>query len=93
MEGTTVRRATELAETLMQDGRLAGVKHRPLSLEDLEQAREVMLFGTTLDVLPVTRLEERPVAGGRPGPVAQGLLELIRRDILENAGMSTPVHA
>ncbi|MFH1035417.1 MAG: aminotransferase class IV [Pseudomonadota bacterium] len=91
LEGTTVRRATELAAGLMQSGRLAGVEHRQLSLEDLEQAREIMLFGTTLDVLPVTRLEGRPVADGRPGPVARELLELLRRDILGNPELSTPV--
>lgn len=91
LEGTTVRRATELAAGLVRDGRLAGVEHRPLSLKDLEQAREVMLFGTTLDVLPVTRLEGSPVADGRPGPVARELLALIRRDILENNEISTPL--
>lgn len=89
LEGTTVHRATELAAGLMQDGRLAGVEHRALSLKDLEQAREVILFGTTLDVLPVTSLEGRPVGEGRPGPVARELLALIRRDILKNHEMST----
>jgi branched-chain amino acid aminotransferase len=93
LEGTTVRRATELAAGLVAKGSLAGVEHRPLSLEDLEQAREVMLFGTTLDVLPVSYLEGRPVAEGRPGPVALALLELMRRDIEDNLEMSTPVFA
>lgn len=90
LEGTTVRRATELAAELVGRGVLAGVEHRPLSRQDLDQAREVMLFGTTLDVLPVTRLEGLPVADGRPGPVAKGLLELMRRDILHNPETSTP---
>jgi branched-subunit amino acid aminotransferase/4-amino-4-deoxychorismate lyase len=91
LEGTTVRRATELAAGLVDAGRLAGVEHRALSLEDLEQAREVMLFGTTLDVLPVTRLEGRPVGDGQPGAVARQLLELLRQDVLQNHEMSTPV--
>jgi len=90
LEGTTVRRATELAAGLVDAGRLAGIEHRPLSRVDLDQAREVMLFGTTLDVLPVTRLEDQPVGDGRPGPVAQELLALMRRDILENPEVSTP---
>ena len=74
LEGTTVRRCYELAASLQAEGVLAGVERRQLSRQDLEQAREVMLFGTTLDVLPVTRLEGRLVADGRPGPVAIGLL-------------------
>ena len=91
LEGTTVRRATELAQNLVDQGVLAKVEHRALSRQDLAQAREVMLFGTTLDVMPVTRLEGEPVGGGLPGPVAVGLLALLRRDILENPEISTRV--
>ncbi|MBI5524662.1 MAG: aminotransferase class IV [Desulfarculus sp.] len=90
LEGTTVRRAIELAAGLVERGTLAEVERRTLSRQDLEQAREIMLFGTTLDVLPVTRLEGRPVAEGRPGPVAKGLLALMRQDILHNPEVSTP---
>lgn len=91
LEGTTVRRAAELADALVARGVLAGVEHRALSRTDLEQASEVILFGTTLDVLPVTRVEGQPVGDGRPGPAAQGLLALMRQDILENPAVSTPL--
>ncbi|MEW5911420.1 MAG: aminotransferase class IV [Thermodesulfobacteriota bacterium] len=86
LEGTTVGRCTELA----QDMGLS-VERRALTVEDLKQASEAMLFGTTLDVLPITRLAGRPLAGGRPGPVAQELLRRLRQDILHNPAMSTPV--
>ncbi|MCB2189052.1 MAG: aminotransferase class IV, partial [Deltaproteobacteria bacterium] len=90
LEGTTARRAVELAGQLVAEGLLTGLDRRPLSMDDLFSAREVMLFGTTLDVLPATRLAGRELGGGRVGPVARRLLELMRRDILENPATSTP---
>lgn len=93
LEGTTARRAVELAEEMAAEGLLAGVERRPLTVDDLKTAVEVMLFGTTLDVLPATRLEDQPLGDGKVGPVARELLARMRRDILENHAMSTPVTA
>jgi len=90
LEGTTARRAQELAQGMLREGLLKGLEHRPISVSDLHEAAEVMLFGTTLDVLPVTRMEGEPLAGGKPGPVAKELLERVRKDILHNHAMSTP---
>lgn len=91
LEGTTAKRAVELARELVERGELAGVARRHLKVEELGTAAEVMLFGTTLEVLPVTRIEGKPVANGQVGPVAQKLRRLILRDIAENPAMSTPV--
>jgi len=91
LEGTTVRRAIELAQDLVEKGLLSRIEHRPLVRDDLDKAREILLFGTTLDVLPVTRLEGEPVGDGAVGPVAKALLELVRQDIRHNPAVSTPV--
>jgi branched-subunit amino acid aminotransferase/4-amino-4-deoxychorismate lyase len=91
LEGTTARRATQLAQGLLDEGLLSGCERRALTVSDLEAAREVMLFGTTLDVLPVSRIDGNNVGDGRPGPVAQELLKRLRADILHNPEMSTPV--
>ena len=91
LEGITVKRAASLAAGMVDQGMLAGVEHRDLGVEDLKRAREVMLFGTTLDVLPVTRLAGEPLGGGRVGPVARELLQRLRRDMLHNPEASTPV--
>lgn len=93
LEGTTARRAVELAQEMVADGQLAGVQRRRLSIQDLESAAEVMLFGTTLDVLPATRLDQRPIGDGQVGPVARELLARMRRDIRDNHAMSTPALA
>ena len=91
LEGTTVKRAMELAQALVDGGEMAGVERGDLKVAELKQAREVMLFGTTLDVLPVTRVDGDPVGQGRPGPVARELRRLMREDIADNPAMSFAV--
>lgn len=91
LEGTTAKRTVELAQGLVERGELAGVARRHLRVEELKTAAEVMLFGTTLDVLPVSRIDGRPVAGGKVGPVAKKLRALILDDIANNHEMSTAV--
>ena len=49
------------------------VRETPLFLGDLGRLDELFLTGTTTDVLPVVRLDGRPVGDGRPGPVATAL--------------------
>jgi D-alanine transaminase len=55
---------------------------REYSIDFLKSADEIFLTGTTAEVLPVTRLDHRPVGQGKPGPVATQLatafLEKIR---------------
>lgn len=53
LKGTTMTRALELAEALKADGLITGIAERDLSFEDLQSAQELMMVGTTLDVLPV----------------------------------------
>ena len=90
LEGTTARRAQEMAQDMLAEGLLKGLNHKPISVEDLRGAAEAMLFGTPLDVLPVTRLEGEPLGDGKPGPVSKELLARIRHDILHNHAASTP---
>ena len=91
LEGTTAKRTVELAQGLVESGELAGVARRHLKVEELRTAAEVMLFGTTLDVLPVCRIDGKPVGDGQVGPVARKLRALILDDIANNPEMSTPV--
>ena len=39
-------------------------------LDELKRADEVLLVGTTIEVLPVVRIDDSPIAGGQPGPGA-----------------------
>ena len=44
-----------------------------VTIEELQGADEVLLVGTTTEVLPVNRLDGRPIASGRPGAIARRL--------------------
>lgn len=47
----------------------------PIFEQELERVEELFLTGTTIETLPVVRLDDRPVGEGRPGPIAAALLE------------------
>lgn len=64
LPGTTRDAALELAADL-----LLPVQVRSISVKELQQADEVWLAAATRDVLPITRIDGRPVGTGRPGPL------------------------
>jgi branched-chain amino acid aminotransferase len=70
-------------------GRGLAVVQRELKREDLASADEVLLTSTPLCLLPVTRLDRRPVGSGVPGDVFGRLLaawnELVGLDIAAQA--------
>ena len=45
---------------------------------ELEQADEVFLVGTTTDVMPIVRVNDRPVGEGSPGPITTRLVREFR---------------
>lgn len=79
LNGTTMLRAFELAQKFVGKG-IHGIEVADFSEVDLLEAKEVMIAGTTLDILPVTEYEGQKIGNGKPGPIAQELLKLIRAD-------------
>ena len=55
-----------------------GVVERPFTVEEAVSAREAFLTSTSSLVLPVTRIDGRPVGDGRPGPATVTLLRRYR---------------
>src|SRR5439155_893676 len=49
-----------------------------VTTKDLPNAEEVFVTSTSADVMPVVRVDGRPVGGGQPGPVAQRLHTALR---------------
>jgi branched-chain amino acid aminotransferase len=84
LKGTTMVRVCELAE---KNGMATQV--RTISIENLKSAREVMITGISLNVLPVVKFEDHNISHGKPGPIAQKLNELILNDIKKGTH-STP---
>lgn len=62
-------------QILLSDVSEPRLVERVVREEELAKASEVMLLGTTFMVTSITRLGERTVADGRPGPVARALLK------------------
>lgn len=85
LKGTTMVRAFELAKKLQEQGLIRDILEKDITEDDLIRASEVMMIGTTLDVLPVTRYEDKELGQGdyrgQVGPVAKALLALLRTDI------------
>jgi D-alanine transaminase len=49
-----------------------------VSLDELIAADEVILLGTTIEVLPIVKIDGQAVADGSPGPVTRRLQEAFR---------------
>jgi branched-chain amino acid aminotransferase len=55
------------------------VEERELSVDDVTGADEVFITSSIRELLPVVRVDDRPVGGGAPGPVARALHAEFRR--------------
>lgn len=55
------------------------VAERDITPAELASADEVMLLGTMIEVMPVTRLDDLAVGTGQPGPVTRQLREAFGR--------------
>lgn len=90
LKGTTMMRSFELAQSLIDTGILNSVIEKDISETELIKAAEVLMIGTTLDVLPVTQYEGHPIGSGQPGPIALKLLHLLRED-MKSGPKTTPI--
>lgn len=54
------------------------VKEQPVTEDELHASDEVFLTGTTIEVLPVARVNGRPIGAGAPGPVTKLLMARFR---------------
>ncbi len=70
LAGVTRQAVLELARS---DGKV--VEERPVKEEELKQADELFLIGTTIEVLPITNLDGAPVGNGTPGDITKQMRE------------------
>ena len=77
LAGVTRQQVLGLAEA-------AGLKVmvKPFYMADLLEADEIFITGTVAEIVPVVAVDDRQVAGGRPGP----LTERLRRDFAALVG-------
>jgi D-alanine transaminase len=70
-----------------------GFEIRPVSRAEVETADELMLSSATREVLPITRLDGRPVGGGVPGPVFRRLHAAYQRAKAASTAAGAAAHA
>jgi D-alanine transaminase len=72
------------------------VREGPLFADRIDRIQELFLTGTTTEVMPITRLDDRTIGGGRPGAVARRLQQAYREaasaraPALARTGMDSP---
>ncbi len=91
LKGTTVTRVAELAESLVANGKLEQVVFEDITLNEAYSGAEILLFGTTFDILAAVIFDGHAIGSGRPGEIYQLLLELLTRDIENNSALHTKV--
>ncbi|MEI7901871.1 MAG: aminotransferase class IV [bacterium] len=89
LEGTTMLRVMHLAEALVPAGDLEKIAFRDITEADVRDAAEMVIVGTTINVVSVRSFEGVPVGRGGPGPVGCALNALLVRDIETNDAMRT----
>lgn len=68
---------------LVKEASAAGIPFAEarLSLDELKQADEVLLVGTTIEIFPVIRIDDAPISGGQPGAMSRRLQALFRESV------------
>ena len=89
LAGITVQRVAELASALVEEGTLRGTRFTVIPRADAYQAREILIMGTSINVVPVTKFDGSRVGTGLPGPVFSKLSALVEKDIRENQDLLT----
>jgi D-alanine transaminase len=59
------------------------VQEHVLKRDDLAEVSELFLTGTTSEVMPIVKVDDRPVGTGQPGPITRKLQEVYREAVKE----------
>ncbi|CAI9093501.1 OLC1v1029010C3 [Oldenlandia corymbosa var. corymbosa] len=92
LSGCTVKRVLALAESLVVNGMLTGIRVDKVTIEEGKAAEEMMLIGSGVLVRSVVEWDEQQIGDGKEGPVAQALRNLILDDMKSGpASVRVPV--
>ena len=81
LPGCTSLRLLDLARPLVGRGVVAGVEVCDIPVADARAAREMVLLGSSVKVAPIVEWDGQPIGSGKPGPIAQALLDLMEEDM------------
>ncbi|KAJ6373021.1 hypothetical protein OIU76_027370 [Salix suchowensis] len=81
LSGCTAKRVLTLAEGLVKQGKLHGIKIGDVTVEEGKKADEMMLIGSGVLVRPVVQWDDQVIGDGKEGPITLALLTLILEDM------------
>jgi 4-amino-4-deoxychorismate lyase len=81
LSGCTSLRELELAQTLVNDGRLRDVQVRNITVAEARAAQEMLLFGSSIKVASIVQWDDQIIGDGKPGPISRALLALLEQDM------------
>lgn len=91
LAGTTAARVFHLAGSLVADKSVKGVLFTRISPKDIYRSSEVMMMGTSINLVPVVRFDGKVIGKGIPGPIYSRLSQLLWNDMTENTDLLTEV--
>ena len=91
LAGVTLGRIYELCKILKEEGVIKDYMFAPIPVHDAYRCREIFLAGTSINILPVVKFDDRKVGDGIPGPVFRRLYQLLHWDMTENHELLTDV--
>lgn len=63
------------------------IEQRPIDINALLAADEVLLTGSVLEIMPVTSIEKHVVGKGAPGKMAKRLAQLYKEQVIKECGI------
>ncbi|KAB2024780.1 hypothetical protein ES319_D06G109200v1 [Gossypium barbadense] len=81
LNGCTAKRVLTLAEGLVREGKLCGIRVDNVSVDEGKSADEMMLIGSGVLVRPVIQWDEQVIGDGKEGPITKTLLNFILEDM------------
>jgi branched-chain amino acid aminotransferase len=88
--GTTMMRVMKMAETAVEQAVLKEVRFGDIYMDDIINASEILIAGTTTNITKVHSFDGKPVGSGS-SPVYECLSKLLLKDIHENPQIRTKV--
>ena len=81
LRGTTLMRGVEHVEALEKKKLVTGIRSGDIPVTEAYNAREILLFSTSLFVAPVIKYDGQTVGDGKPGVVWESLYRLFEKDV------------
>jgi len=91
LAGITLNRIFQLAGTLVKEELIKGVQFAKIAPEEAYSSSEIMLLGTSINLLPVISFDDNSIGNGSPGPVYSRLSSLLWEDMTENDNLLTEI--